>query len=252
MGVHPVGTQPPGGKPSSTSGRNKSVPVDREALGLTALKPSEMVEGLEKAAKRAEKIEARESAKRKLGGGMNPNAALHVDDTGARWARGVKLGIAVTVLVVGLAVAVMWHLSNKSKVPPRQAGEETRQRLVELSRIVPRIPLFDADEEITVEKVKPRVLERLEEDIKEVDAQIAQMRESKRPTEDYRQQKKVLEDLKGLNDAWGNPFEFTIVESDSVRVGVKGKTVTPNDPLAPVTVRVRVLKPKAPAQPPKK
>jgi hypothetical protein len=244
--------QPPAARPSSASGRNKSVPVDREALGLTALKPSEMVEGLEKAAKRAEKMEARESAKRKLGGGMNPNAALHVDDTGARWARGVKIGIAVTVLVVGLALGVMWHLSNRSKVPPRQAGEETRQRLVELSRIVPRIKLFDADEEITVEKLKPRILEKLEEEIKDVDTQIAQLKESKRPTEEYREQKKVLESLKDLNDAWGNPFEFTIVESDSVQVGVKGKTVAANDPLAPVTIRVRVLKPKAPAQPPKK
>src|SRR5262245_29071680 len=49
--LKPGGTMGPGGKPA----RGTQVNLDREALGLSSARPSEMIAGLEEAAKRAEK-----------------------------------------------------------------------------------------------------------------------------------------------------------------------------------------------------
>jgi hypothetical protein len=218
------------------------VNANREALGLSSMKPSEMIEGLDKVAERAEAMEAREEEKRRGGGNISANAALHVDETGAKWSRQVLFGIVGVVAVVGIAVSIMIYLANHKETSPREANEESRQRLAELRVIAQQMPLFGADEDVSLDKIRERLNKKLDDDLKDIETQIESTKASKRPVEerDSRKRRDLLE-LKDLKDGWGQPMELSMPDSDTLQITVKpGKGAS--DALTPVTVRIRKKK----------
>ena len=247
----PVPLPPPGasgripaaGSSSSKSGRN--VAADREALGLSSLKPSEMVAGLDQAAARAEKLHSREEQKRRGGNKMSANVALHVDETGKRWTRRIILGALGILLLGGLIVTALIYFSNRKEIPARVGNEEARRALGDLVIIVAKMKLFEEGETATVEEVKKRILAKTEEELKLLEEQIERDAENRRPRDVTAvKTRESLRKLREMKDAWGQPFEFTMIDEDTLQVKAKGRREEKADSLAPVKVRVRTVKPK--------
>lgn len=191
------------------------IQTDREALGLSAARPSEMVAGLDEAVKRAEALAAREEAKRKSGGKLNANVALHVDDTGKKWALWVRLGIAVA-LVLGLAAGgfMIWS-SNHTKIDPRKAVAETRDSMIELELAAKKMERFDASDNITVASAKARLTKTLEGQLASVEKSIQKDRESGRtPDKMLINKREFLKKLLTFKDGWDKPFDFSVSDNE--------------------------------------
>lgn len=220
------------------SARRPAVTVDREALGLSSARPSEMVAGLNQVAKRAEALAIREESKRKSGGKMNANIALHVDDTGARWKRYVISGIVGAVALGALIFGVMFWNANRSKVSDRAAYEETRGILNELGKQAELMKPFDESETITVQGVKERLKGELEAALKEVKDQLKRDNEAKRnPDSRTVERRHFIEKLLAFQDGWRKPVVVSLAGRDEVEFGSTGKF--DGAPPEPVKARVR-------------
>ena len=214
----------------------------REALGLSSMKPSEMVAGLEAAAQRAEKAEQREQAKRK-GGGHNLNTALHVDDTGRRWSRIVILSLLGAVLLLGGGTALAIYISNHKSVPVERGNQETRAELRDLGMIAGQLKGFDPDEKLTVEKVRDQITASINAKIDEVRARIKSQEDVHRPpsSQDI-EEKDELNALLKYQDPWGQPFQFSLADDDKLTITAKGKPEF-GHPIDPVVLKLRRNKP---------
>lgn len=233
--------------PSSQSGRKPAatgnVTSDREALGLTAMKPSEMIKGLDEAAKKAEKMEEREEAKRRSGGKMSANAALLTDDTGRRWTRATNLVISGAIAAVVIGGLILMWLANREPIDPRTGNEQARRDLIELSLRAKRIKPFEESEKITEAAFKERLLLQIDAELKTVEDAIEKDRQKRKDTKSsgaprdsrlFRDQRE-LQRLREFKDAWGQPFVFKMADADTVTVTAKGKTgkgYTPPEPVA--------------------
>src|ERR1043165_8953907 len=245
-----AGGPPPGSSARIPAARSapsvRKVQVDREALGLSAARPSEMIAGLDEAAKRAEALAAREEAKRKSGGKMSANLALHVDDTGRKWSLWVRLGIVAVLAVAAAAGWWMYTADKRHKVGDREGLELTRKDLKDLGRSVELMDLFKEGESISVQDVKERLRKRLDADLEAVKARIARDRATgrnpDRPAADLRDQ---LERQLNFKDAWGKPLEFA-VEGDEL--SISSTSTAKAGELFPVRVRIR----STPSKPPEK
>ena len=211
----------------------------RAAVGLSALKPSEMIEGLDKAAERAEKQEQRESERRKAGGAAAVNTALHVDDTGKRWSRQIKVGIAAAASVIVLALGMMIYFANKKDVDPRQANKVTQDRLNLLRSVAGQIKPFTNDDDINVEKVKARLHEKIDAELADVESRLKALREARRPVDELARTKQELTELHALKDGWGKPFDITLPEADTLQIAVQAGS---GESLPPVMVKIRKKK----------
>ena len=220
------------------SARRPAVAVDREALGLSSARPSEMVAGLDEVAKRAEALAVREESKRKSGGKMNANIALHVDDTGVRWKRYVVSGIIGAALLGALIFGVLFWNTNRLKVSDRAAYEETRGILNELGKQAELMKAFDESETITVAGVKARLIGELEAAQKEVHEQLQRDNAAKRnPDSRTVERRKFIEKLLAFQDGWRKPVVVSLSGHDDVEFGSTGKF--DGATMEPVKARVR-------------
>ena len=238
-GVQPapkIGGRPPSGKapPSDLAAR-------REALGLSSMKPSEMIAGLNEAADRAEKLEKREEAKRK-GGGNTLNTALHVDDTGKKWSRMVLMSLLGVVALVVLIGGAMIYFSNHKSLSPAEGNQVTRQWVRDLGLIAQQMKAFDPDEKPSLDKVKERLTSAVNAQIDEVKSRIKAQEDVHRPpsSRDVEEKDELLALLK-FQDAWGQPFQFNL-EDDKLTISARGKSESGRS-IDPVVVKLRHNKP---------
>jgi len=226
------------------------VAADRQAFGLTAQKPSEMIAGLDEVARRAAALEAREEAKRKGGGKLSANVALQVDDLGNRWKRRVNIGIAVTIALVLGSLALMVYLTVHQKLDPREGNADAHRMLTGLAGLASRPDFFKEGEKITAQSAKERLKEELEAAYSKILDQIERDRISRKEKgEKYREPDAGLakdrdwyEKLRHLRDAWGQPFIFD-VEGDTLKISAVGKKTPKATPPEPVTINLRKAQP---------
>ncbi|HLX61978.1 MAG TPA: hypothetical protein VKX17_11915 [Planctomycetota bacterium] len=238
--VAPATGNPPGSSARvqpARSTRRQAVAVDREALGLSAARPSEMIAGLDEAAKRAEALAKREELRRKSGGKMAANIALHVDDTGRKWALWVKLGIAA-ILIGGSAIAYyLIYAANHHVVTPREAREKTAQALIFLDKTATLMEPFKDSDQLTAASAKERVRKHLEEDLDKVKVTLARdFKAGRNPDKRAVEERDFLIGLLAFKDGFGKDLEFG-VEGDDLTIASPSKFE--GDPLEPVKVRVR-------------
>jgi len=225
---------------AGSSSRRTAVQIsqDREALGLASSKPSEKIAGLEEVAKRAEKLAEREEIKRKSGGKMNANIALHVDDTGKRWQRYVLMGIFAVLVVGGAVTWLLVKKANTKIVPDRAAAAETEGILNGLARQAELMKHFDESESVTEKTVKERLKESCEAMLAKIEEDMKKDARAKRnPDPRLISDRHFMEKLMTFKDGWGKPVTVTIVENDYAEFGSSGKFQ--GTPIDPVKVKVR-------------
>jgi hypothetical protein len=238
-----------GRRPAAGSGRG-NIADNRAALGLTALKPSEMIKGLDEAAKRAEKLEEREEAKRRAGGKANLNDALKVDDTGRRWSRVVNLIIVGTILFLIAGGAFLVYSANKTVLDPRVGNAEARQTLSKLMGYANRIKKFSEDEAITADAAKQRIVTIIDDDLKLLNDQIDKDKERKAkggakyeaPRGMLTKDRDALAQLRKLTDPWDQPITFSMADADNLKISAVGMKAPGTEPPEPITVNVRAVK----------
>ena len=222
MGKPVAGGAAAPGKPKSNSSS------DRIALGLTALKPSEMIAGLEEAAKRAENLELREAARRKSGG-STLNEAMHIDDTGRKWKRMVNLAIVAGVLLaLGAGGVLMYMHSRKGNETPRELLADTLAMLRDLGSHGAKMKLFKPGETVAVAQAKEHLLKSINNDLEDILAEINKGRgvdkTGKATNPFFMPDKKTvavrdsLIRLKEFKDAWGAPFLFEMGDPDTLKI----------------------------------
>jgi len=210
-----------------------------------------MIQGLDKVAERAAKLEEREEAKRKAGGRMSDAATL-TDDTGRRWKRNVNLAIIGTILIGGSFAAVMFWWSNRQTVNPRELRAQTQETLSKFVAMGNRLKGFEEGDSITPEKARDAFLKLVESDLKTLNDEITRDKERKKKDGQFRTPDKMMtSDLNSLTkmqtmkDAWGQPLVFAMADADTVKISAVGKPGV--EQLEPVTVRLRAAgKPPAP------
>ncbi|HEY3321882.1 MAG TPA: hypothetical protein VGP72_15545 [Planctomycetota bacterium] len=227
---------------------------------MSTVKPSEMVAGLDQVVKRAEKVEAREEAKRRSGGKLNANLALLTDDTGRRWTRMVRLGITAVVLaVMGFIGLIVW-LEARKPVNPRAQRAQTERTLAKLLAVAATLPGFKDGEEITPQKAKDAFTTVIDAQIKSLDDQIAagvQTADNRWANRNkiLKQDQDEWKELRKLEDAWHKPLVFTI-DTDIVKIACSTNPGAGLAPLDPITFSLRAGKqappPDAPPPPPGK
>ncbi|MGD0094027.1 MAG: hypothetical protein ABSE73_29305 [Planctomycetota bacterium] len=205
-----------------------------------------MIAGLEAVAKRAEEKEAREEARRKGGGKLAANVALHVDDVGNRWKRNVYLGIAAAAFLVLAAGAWMVYRTAHKDLDPRTGNADAHKMLSFLANIASRSDFLKEGEKITAQTVKGRLKDEIEANYKKVVEQIEVDHQKRIATgQGYRgpdpglaKDKDWLEKLRPLQDAWGQPFKFEL-DGDTLKISAVGKKTPTATPPEPVVVPLR-------------
>jgi hypothetical protein len=186
-----------------------------------------MVAGLDKAVERAEAIAAREEAKRRAGGKVNANVAVHVDDIGRRWARWVNIGIVAVVAILVIGGAWMVYSANRRPHGPRELNAMTREMLSELAARAER--LRGGDMQITADNIREQLRKQIDLDLRKT---REQMRGSDGvPAAVLAKEREWLEQLVRLKDGWGKPFVFD-VQDGVLTIGATGGPAPPE----PVTV----------------
>jgi hypothetical protein len=191
------------------------IATDREALGLSAARPSEMVKGLDEAAKRAQAAAERDENKRRSGGKMSQVEALQVDDTGRRWSNRVIMGMAAVFLTIcGVGGYLIYKTANPG-IDYRVAFEETHRRMHDLARDAELMPPFAEGEKLTPATVKERIEKNVREQLEVILKQAAIDRDAKRnPDLRITDRRNFLQDMLKFTDGWGRPLRFA-VEDDA-------------------------------------
>jgi hypothetical protein len=214
------------------------VQADREARGLDAVRPSDRIEGLDKVVERAAKIEAREESKRRMGGQTSKSAAVLTDDTGVRWAWRVRLILLGAVVAVLAIFGTLMYRFLHPKVNDRYAAELTRQRLREVSQRAQLMKPFDEGETVTLDLVKARLIAKIDEDLAVLRKQLDRDIQNQRHVDLAAiQSRDDLEQLKSLRDGWGQPFELSLPDNDTLRISATAKPGS--ETLEPLSVRIR-------------
>lgn len=251
-GSSPVVTPASGTSPSNPprpgtaqlSGRTPSQPIrnpsakiqaDREALGLSAARPSQVVSGLNEAVKRAEALANREEAKRKSGGKLNANVALHVDDTGKKWAFWVRMGIAATVLLACAAGGYMVWKSNRAEINPRVKVAATRDALNDLEIAAKNMDRFEGSDP-TAQAAKERLKMGLDKQLAAVEESVEKDRKMGRnPDKALMNKREFLKNLMQFKDGWGKPFEFSVTAGE---LAIRSTSQAEGVPTEPVKIRI--------------
>lgn len=210
-----------------------------------------MIDGLEEAAKRAEKSEQREEQRRKGGGGINATEALHVDDTGKKWSRMVMLTICLSVMGLAGLAGTLIYLANRETRDPREMSARSRSMLSEYVIISQKMKQFKSDETITVDAVKARFAEVIDADIKAITDEIERERSRREEAikKDHKQvntpkrtlglgkEREDKEQLRAFIDPMGKPFVFTLPDSETLQI--TAPQIPKTDPIDAVTMRLR-------------
>jgi hypothetical protein len=228
--------------PKPTSARPAAAkPTEREALGLSAAKPSEMVAGLDQIVARAEKMEAREQQKKKAGGNTL-NTALHVDDTGQRWKRQIILAIVAVILIGGFVFAFLIYRANKKELTPREGNEIARLSIEDLRTLAGKYP-FPENETVTLETAKAKLSKAIDEELTRINDLIAKETETTRPVDRRAvEMRDRLNALKEFKDPWGQPFEMELSPEGSLIVTVPGKPYADGSRMKPFEITLKAGK----------
>ncbi|MEI6235271.1 MAG: hypothetical protein WCT04_19605 [Planctomycetota bacterium] len=210
------------------------IQADREALGLSAARPSDMIAGLDEVAKRAEALAAREAAKRKSGGKLSLNEALHVDDTGRKWTRWVQLGIAAAILAACVAGGLMLYGANHKPTDNRVALASTNALMRDLEIAAQKMDRFAEGESITPQSVKSKISKYVKEQLEALEKTLDRDRAAGRqPDKGLISKREEYKKLLTFNDGWGNPFELTITSNE---LGIRSTSKEKDVPAEPVKV----------------
>lgn len=189
-----------------------------------------MIAGLDAVAERAEKLEQREEAKRRAGGGMALNEAVHVDETGSRWKRNVIIGICLAVAAVVIGGGLMMYFSWRTVRDPRELVAETYKMLTELSARAAGLRTAMDAEKITADSAREWLQKQIETDyqntLKSIETDRKNNSKYSIPNAQQRKQCDWLEKMRTLKDSWGDPFVFEI-DGETLKISSKrGKTST--------------------------
>ncbi|MCW8130575.1 MAG: hypothetical protein KIS92_09520 [Planctomycetota bacterium] len=239
---------------AASTGRLKALNSDniaanRRALGLSEVKLSDQIKGLDKAAERAEKLANREEEKRKGGGKVMVNRALLNDGTGSRWTRKVILGIGGLLLIGGVVGGGMLWFSNRKSEDPKVAQRETSDRLMRYEKLyTPRMPPFEPEDSVSAEIFKERLVKFVETEFAN-EQKVAKLEQDTRKSisPDIRANLKRLEGDLTFKDAKGHDFSFSAGPEDSIVI----KTSQGPEDSVQVTIprrQIKDTKKKAPAR----
>lgn len=236
-----------------TSTKIKAVGADqiaanRKALGLSDVKISDMVKGLDKAAERAEKQAQREEEKRRAGGKVAVNKAVLNDGTSSRWGLKVKLGIAGAVALAALVGGTLFFIANHKTVDPKIAQRETHDRLVRYEKLYsPRMPPYSMEDAPTPEQFWERLSKFVEDDYQnELKTAEKEKEMRKVVSPDVHANIKRLEGDRTMKDADGKNFSIEKGPEDTIAVK------TTHGPEDSVQIVIPRLKPPETKKAPKK
>jgi hypothetical protein len=191
--------------PVATGG---SVAQHRKDLGLSELRPSEMVDGLDAVAKRSERQEQVDRMKRRSGR-ITMNVAVHVDEKGRIWQKIVLFGIVGFIAAAaGLVVFLTW-LANSSSVSLQEKAANTSAMLAQYTNLAAQIEPVPAGKSLSVEEFKQKLEEKLNEQLQQRKA-LMEKATSVRATEgrELRRAVRLLEMGLKFEDGFGVPFIF--------------------------------------------
>jgi hypothetical protein len=228
-------------KKNADSKPAKPAATDRKALGLTSLKPSEMVEGLDQAAGRAEKMEAREQQKKRAGGN-SLHTAIRVENTGQHWRNRIIAALAAVVLLACGGFAYLVYRTNHKTLSPREGNEKARASITDLKIIAEKYP-FPESEAVTVEAVQACLVRGIEAELSRINEQIAKDKSDNRPPDKSAQESRDrLLALKEFKDPWGQPFELKISPDDTLLITVAGKPNADGERLKDFEIALKPVK----------
>jgi hypothetical protein len=188
---------------------NPAIEEHRKKLGLSNFKPSEMVEGLDEAAARAEKKEARSDKKKKAGKDILMNEAIRVDDTGRRWSTAVQVGLVSVVLVVILGGGLMFWSANRTSIPATQLAADTKDRLVRYQAVSGRMKPYAPDNKPSAQQFKEALVSQIQKDLEGYEKLREREKKNRAGSSPETRQSIAfaLEDMK-FKDAWGKELNI--------------------------------------------
>lgn len=216
----PGSGQGPMQTPPGASGRNRSVvgasvSADRQTLGLSDVRPSEAIKGLDRVAERYEKPKG---PKRKAGE-IDMNVAVSIDQKGKRWSRMVLLGVLGVIAVAALFGWVLVILGGDKPVDPKEAFRETHNQLLRIKRYAYDMDRFGAGENVSADLFKRKLLEYMKarqeklEEVVELETKAGGMAKP-----DTRDELKYLKKDQDLKDAWGMDLYFETGDGENITV----------------------------------
>lgn len=222
--------------------RSANVGADREALGLSSMKPSEMIAGLDEAVRRAEAQEKRETARRKSNGRIDQNTAIHVSDSGNRTTRMIVVGAVALVVLLACVFGAFVFYANYKSIDPVKGNETTREWLGNLKYICEKMKRFADDDSITLDKAKTKVLETIDARLKVLDDEIDTATNNHRaPNIRALEEKRDLVRVKEFKDPFGQPFLFKL-EGDRLQITARGRPDAKGAP-SPIEIELKARKP---------
>ena len=211
-----AGSAPTGG--AGRRGVSEVIAKDRRNLGLSEIRPSDQVAGLEEVGRLEAKREAQERIKQRSGQ-IIMNEAIHVDERGRRWQRLIRLGVAAVVLVIAGTVGLLYYRATFRHSDPRELAMETRNVINCYLSAAPQIPPFPADAKLTVEDLKSRLRGVLSDQLAKAE-RAAAAREKERGAVDRSLSKTIhaLKQALTFRDGSGQPFVFEFKEGDVLAI----------------------------------
>lgn len=210
----------PSQSPPGASGRNRSVvgasvSADRQTLGLSDVRPSEAIKGLDRVAERYEKPKG---PKRKAGE-IDMNVAVSVDQKGKRWSRMVLMGFLGAIALAALTGWVLVMLGGQKPIDPKEAYRASHNQLLRIKRYAYDMDRFGSDENVSPDLFKRKLVEYMKtrqeklEEVVEMETRAGGM--AKPDTRDELRNLKADQDLK---DAWGNDLLFETGDGENIVV----------------------------------
>lgn len=206
--------------PPGASGRNRSVvgasvSADRQTLGLSDVRPSEAIKGLDRV---ADKYEKPKGPKRKAGE-IDMNVAVSIDQKGKRWSRMVLLGVLGVIAVTGLFVWVLVILGGDPPVDPKVAYKESHNQLLRIKRYAYDMDRFGPDENVSPDLFRRKLVEYMKarqeklEDVVKLETKAGGLAKP-----DTRDELKNLKFDQLLKDAWEKDLLFETGSEDKIVV----------------------------------
>jgi hypothetical protein len=237
--------------PPGASGRHRlvggAVEEDRKTLGLSDVRPSDAISGLDEVAKRAAKHEALDRIKERSGQ-IIMNEAVHVDARGRRWQRRIWGGLIACVLLVVGTVGGLYYAAAHHKFNPRQAAGDTRGMLSRYQNAGQQIAPFAPGVTVTAEEFKSRLEAFLKQQLAQEEGAAERQRKQRGRTDPATLQNiHRLERLITFEDGFGKPFILELKGADVVVIRSVGLPPTGDaEGCAEIHIRRGTAGPEAP------
>jgi hypothetical protein len=188
----------------------ESVSQHRKDLGLSEMRPSEMVEGLEAVAKRSERQEQVERMKQRSGR-IVMNEAVHVDEKGRTWQRIVLFSIIGFVAAVAALIVFLTWLANSGGMSMQERAANTNAMLALYANLTLQLEPLPAGKSMSVEEFKQKLTVKMNEQLQhnmtaQQSAQPGRTMDSKAIKRAIR----LLEMALKFEDGFGQPFAIAV------------------------------------------